>query len=127
VRKAAIAPMVADALEFMEPPVGGGSRAQGPEGRKRARLRLAKRKLAEIYVKRKIGAVMLALPLVAVPRTRLIAPGMSLHGIGTGTATPLSCVNNHRPSIFLALPTRATWLTAVQNGNPVAGFNATSK
>ena len=38
--------MVADALEFMEPPVGV-SRAKGPEVGKNARLRLEKRKLTE--------------------------------------------------------------------------------
>jgi hypothetical protein len=50
-----------------------------------------------------------------------------LHGTGTGTADVLTCVNNHRPSTFLASPSRLTWLLAVQNGRPVAGFNDTSK
>lgn len=55
------------------------------------------------------------------------ASGVLLHGTGTGTADELTCVNNHRPSIFLASPSRDTWLLAVQNGWPVAGFNDTSK
>ena len=50
-----------------------------------------------------------------------------LHGTGTPTADELACVNNHRPSIFFASPSRLTWLLAVQNGWPVAGFSDTSK
>ena len=50
-----------------------------------------------------------------------------LHGTGTPTADELARVNNHRPSIFSASPSRFTWLLAVQNGWPVAGFNDTSK
>src|ERR1035437_9634763 len=41
-----------------------------------------------------------------------------LHGTGTGTADEPTCVNNHRPSIFLASTSRSTWLLAVQNGWP---------
>ena len=48
-------------------------------------------------------------------------------GTGTETADELTRVNNHRPSIFLASPSRSTWLLAVQFGRPVAGFNDTSK
>jgi hypothetical protein len=67
--------------------------------------------------------------------SRARASGVLLHGTGTGTAAgtgtetadELTRVNNHRPSIFLASPSRSTWLTAVQNGKPVAGFNATLK
>ena len=58
---------------------------------------------------------------------RARASGVLLHGTGTETADELTLVNNHRPSIFLARPSRSTWLTAVQNGWPVAGFNATLK
>ena len=58
---------------------------------------------------------------------RARASGVLLHGTGTGTADELACVTNQRPSIFLASPSRLTWLLAVQNGWPVAGFNDTSK
>jgi hypothetical protein len=64
---------------------------------------------------------------------RASASGGLLHGIGIGagsgteTADELTRVNNHRPSIFLASPSRSTWLLAVQFGCPVAGFNDTSK
>lgn len=53
--------------------------------------------------------------------------GCLLHGTGTGTADELTFVNNHCPSIFLASPSRLTWLLAVQYGWPVAGSNDTSK
>ena len=48
-------------------------------------------------------------------------------GIGIPTAVVLTRVNNHFPSIFIASPVRSTWLLAVQNGWPVAGFVDTSK
>src|ERR1700749_2886777 len=48
-------------------------------------------------------------------------------GIGIPTAVVLTRVNNHFPSIFMASPVRSTWLLAVQNGWPVAGFVDTSK
>ena len=35
--------------------------------------------------------------------------------------------SSHGPSVFSASPLRSTWLLAVQNGWPVAGFNDTSK
>jgi hypothetical protein len=63
---------------------------------------------------------------------RFIDVGL-LHGTGTGagtgteTADELTRVNNYRPSIFLASPSRSTWLLAVQFGWPVAVFNDTSK
>lgn len=47
---------------------------------------------------------------------RARASDVLLHGTGTGTADELTRVNNHRPSIFLASPSRDTWLLAVQNG-----------
>ena len=64
---------------------------------------------------------------------RARASGVLLHGTGTGggmgteTADEVTRVNSHCPSIFLASPSRSTWLLAVQNGKPVAGFNDTSK
>lgn len=58
---------------------------------------------------------------------RARASGVLLHGTGTPTAVEVTCVNNQRPSIFSASPLRFTWLLAVQNGRPVAGFNDTSK
>ena len=45
---------------------------------------------------------------------RARASGVLLHGTGTATADELTRVNNHRPSIFLASPSRSTWLLAVQ-------------
>lgn len=60
-------------------------------------------------------------------------PSVLLHGtgIGAGTGTPtaeeLTRVNNQRPSIFLASPSRSTWLLAVQFGRPVTEFKDTSK
>ena len=59
--------------------------------------------------------------------SRARASGVLLHGTGTGTADELTRVKNHRPSIFLASPSRSTWLFAVQKGRPVAGFTDTSK
>src|ERR1700684_3672142 len=59
--------------------------------------------------------------------SRARASGVLPHGTGTETADELTLVKNHRPSIFLASPSRSTWLTAVQNVWPVAGFNATLK
>ena len=52
-----------------------------------------------------------------------------LHGIGIPTAAELSTrVNNHRPSIFLASPSRSAWFLAVQFGRPQwQAFNDTSK
>ena len=62
---------------------------------------------------------------------RARAPGGLRHGTGGGTGTEtadeLTRVNNHRPSIFWASPSRSTWLLAVQFGRPVAAFNDTSK
>ena len=58
---------------------------------------------------------------------RASALGALLHGTGTPTADELARFNNHRPSIFSASPLRYTWLLAVQNGWPVAGFVDTSK
>jgi hypothetical protein len=61
------------------------------------------------------------------------ASGVLFHGTGTGagtgteTADELTRVNNHRPSIFWASPSRFTWLLAVQFGRPVVAFNDTSK
>jgi len=49
----------------------------------------------------------------AAPSTRACIGVVLLHGIGTGTADELTRVNNHRPSIFLASPSRSTWLLAV--------------
>jgi hypothetical protein len=49
------------------------------------------------------------------------------YGIGMPTAPDVTRVNNHFPSIFLASPSRSTWLFAVQKGRPVAGFKDTSK
>ena len=49
------------------------------------------------------------------------------YGIGIPTVAELTCVNNHFPSIFFAVPSRSTWLFAVQLGRPVVEFTDTSK
>jgi hypothetical protein len=49
------------------------------------------------------------------------------YGIGIPTEPELTFVNNHFPLIFLASPSRSTWLFAVQLGRPVAEFTDTSK
>ena len=51
----------------------------------------------------------------------------AFYGIGIPTADELACVTNHFPFIFFAVPSRSTWLFAVQLGRPVAEFNDTSK
>ena len=51
----------------------------------------------------------------------------AFYGIGIPTAAELTCVNNHFPLIFFAIPSRFTWLFAVQKGRPVAEFKDTSK
>jgi hypothetical protein len=53
--------------------------------------------------------------------------GVLLHGTGTETTDELTCVNNHRPSIFLASPLRSTWLLAAHSGKLVVGSKDTSK
>ena len=69
--------------------------------------------------------------LAALPASECIACFL-LHGIeigagnGTGTADEVTRVNNHRPSIFLASPSRSTWLLAAQSGWPVAGSSGES-
>ena len=71
--------------------------------------------------------------------TYCITPGISMlppaslpqkaafYGIGTPTEAELTCVNNHFPLIFFAVPSRSTWLFAVQLGRPVVEFKDTSK
>jgi hypothetical protein len=49
------------------------------------------------------------------------------YGIGIPTVAELTCVNNHFPLIFFAVPSRSTWLFAVQLGRPVVEFKDTSK
>jgi hypothetical protein len=49
------------------------------------------------------------------------------YGIGMPTVPELARVINHFPLIFFAVPSRSTWLFAVQKGRPVAGFTDTSK
>ena len=63
----------------------------------------------------------------APPPWQARASGVLLHGTGTETADELTRVNNHRPWIFLASPSRSTWLLAAHNGWPVSGSNDTSK
>jgi hypothetical protein len=52
---------------------------------------------------------------------------VACYGIGIPTVAELTCVNNHFPLIFFAVPSRSTWLFAVQLGRPVAEFKDTSK
>ena len=60
---------------------------------------------------------------IRTPRCASGEPGIgysaSRNRTGTGTGEELTVVNNHRRPIFLASPSRFTWLLAVQNGWPL--------
>jgi hypothetical protein len=69
---------------------------------------------------------------IASPQDKYAVPAAlpqkaACYGIGIPTVAELTCVNNHFPLIFFAVPSRSTWLFAVQLGRPVAEFKDTSK
>jgi hypothetical protein len=59
--------------------------------------------------------------------TATLPQKVACYGIGIPTVAELTFVNNHFPLIFFAVPSRSTWLFAVQLGRPVAEFKDTSK